>query len=261
MCCGEVLLTVPSPPPPSPSRSRHPIQPQSHGRVTGLLLALRCFLAGFGVLSYGVVTPLPSTLVYLAAGLIWLGLVLVYLPFRAQWLNRLQCGLAAVFISASVSGLFALAIDPTSSSAGYVFFFMLPTTFWGGWSLAASRFRSVGEARELPSSPFFVELKLRYLIRKGVVAVSGSGVTGKPPINSHVGEFNSTSQNKKHTKFEGEAKEYGAYSDAATAAVAATVAAALVAFPASSMMELFAGESGGWDGGTCEGCMTTGCLT
>ena len=215
--------------------------PQSHGRVSAALVTLRVFLAAYDQLHVGAVSPVLTDIIYLLAGLAWFGLVLVYLPYFHQWLNRLQCGLAAVFTTAAVCSLLAQATSgdpssPPSSPAGWVFFFLLPSSFWSGWSLASARFQRIGSSKKEPSSPFFVDLRIRYILSSPYNAgdseaqyLSGGDGGGGPEPNAVViGDADQALQHEKRIANRLETE------------VDAALAAGLAAFPTSAMMELFA---------------------
>ena len=119
----------------------------------------------------------------------WLGLVLYFLPYQAEWVNRLQASLAMVFVTGCVAALLDLNVASANDNAAVIVFFcLLPTSAFAGWALARMRLfvlgnndgRTGGSSSSgggsssgdgcfgrrggAPSNPFAVELKVRYLL-------------------------------------------------------------------------------------------------
>ena len=157
----------------------------------------------------------------------------------SQWLNRLQAGLAAVFIAASVCGLLSIGTGSDSSSpAGYVFIFMLPLGFWSGWSVAASRFRSLGDSVTLPTSPFLVELRARYYF---TTMVSSHNTADKKAVDI---SLDGSDQKQKTTSLlmhdSTFVHSFEHHSNDPWVNIERLLAAGLAQFPSSAAMEVFA---------------------
>jgi hypothetical protein len=92
--------------------------------------------------------------------------IVFYLPYAAQWLNRLQAALGAGFLLSALAGVVAMLSEPGSDAGGAAWALALAPALYVGWSAAAQRFASFADSTEL-GSPFVVELRSRYLLSEG----------------------------------------------------------------------------------------------
>lgn len=135
----------------------------SHGRVFAVLVALKALLSGVFVCGE-MVQVWVYAVVMLVAGLVYCIAYWQYLPYYHQYLNQAQLAIGCVLTEAAASLILANAIgDGTNSAGPTAFLILLMPAIYVGYSLGNLRFKSFGRQTEL-SSPFAVELRMRYLL-------------------------------------------------------------------------------------------------
>jgi PAS domain-containing protein len=148
-----------------------------NGRVHALANMVKIALATYFAVSQDT-SAWARTAVYGIGALSLLFLTIYSLPYHTQWLNQLQAGLASMFVCASISLALALGMgEATANTGAVVFFFLLPLAFYSGMSLATFRFSSVKYMSDL-NSPFFVELKARFLLAGDIEEASAAQLGG-----------------------------------------------------------------------------------
>ena len=134
------------------------------GRPLLLVLAIRTVLAFFYMLAGDAMSGYAHAAINMFGGLGMLASYLYFLPYTVQWLNRFNAALLTVFTVTNIVTFAALVVNtPQYDSGALTWVFVVPLSFFGGWSFASLRFRSFGDSTEL-TSPYMVELRARYLL-------------------------------------------------------------------------------------------------
>lgn len=142
----------------------------SHGRVFAFMIVLKAFLSGLYVFSDSL-DAWAYTVVMLASSLLYGAAYWQYLPYFNQSLNQAQVAIAAIMADAAVGLVLAQSLSESLTSHGAtVFVALLLPTVYAGIALARTRFSSFGRKVEL-SSPFAVELRMRYLLSDLIASI------------------------------------------------------------------------------------------
>jgi PAS domain S-box-containing protein len=142
----------------------------AHGRVDAALLVVKATLAAvYALAPASAASPFALALVNTAGGAALVALVVLYLPFHDQVLNRALAAMHGVFLVSAVAQLLAVGLAwsaapaDASTSAGLVWAFTVPFGFHAAWSLADARWRALATSKDV-SSPYVVELRARAII-------------------------------------------------------------------------------------------------
>ena len=139
----------------------------SHGRVQALLAALRFARICFGAVGGSSLSPTLQLALDFGLGLAWLVLYVRFLPYRkqvrmnavgvrvtsgfiidspleqlpsppsaSQWLNRMQCAMAAVYLSAAIACAYGISA-PKTGGAVLLFVCTAPLAAFAAWQGAA----------------------------------------------------------------------------------------------------------------------------
>ena len=138
----------------------------AHGRIDFLLLMIKFILAAVFALGASTASPIALALVNFVGGIMLTALMVTYLPFYDQTLNRMLSAFHCVFLASAVSQLLGVVLSwswsavESSVSAGLVWIFIVPLGFHAGWTLADVRWRSLSVSKDV-SSPYVIELRAR----------------------------------------------------------------------------------------------------
>lgn len=136
-----------------------------HGRVQVTVILLKALLTLLYTQSDWV-SPWVLIVPSFGAGIAWVAMYWMYLPFYKPWVNCLQTGLGAVHAWASICTIVAQAQSHQQvSNASLAFLMGALFVFFAGWAAADQKWRRFGEGQEL-SSAFDVELRARFLLQR-----------------------------------------------------------------------------------------------
>lgn len=146
----------------------------SHGRVFGAIVICKAACCGLVVFN-GFVFKWAYTVAPLVFALFYCAAYWKYLPYFDQRLNQFQMVIGCILLQAAVSLVLANAVEESDRDVGplSLLLLMIPMIYVGH-SLAAVRFRTFGSHSKNLTSPYDVELSVRYHLNDLVDAV-GSG--------------------------------------------------------------------------------------
>jgi hypothetical protein len=144
----------------------------AHGRADCIALLTKIILAAVYMGGYNL-NPWVHGAVNLVGGVVLVGIYIRLLPHFNPKLNQFLVALYAGFLASSISSFLAIAVSSGSGTAfasaagGLLWVFLLPLCSFLGWTLTASRWRSIGKSTEL-TDIYIAELRMRWLLAEGL---------------------------------------------------------------------------------------------
>lgn len=140
---------------------------RAHGRVHVAMIVVKTVLPLVYALDHAV-SATVLVAVCLASGFTWFGLYATYLPYHDQFINRLQCGFAAVHIWATLClGYAVMYADDVAETHAAAKFLIIGAPFAAasGFAVAASRFAALRHADVHDARTVFqIELMMRSML-------------------------------------------------------------------------------------------------
>jgi hypothetical protein len=155
----------------------------AHGRVDCIALLIKLILAAVYMGGFNLNSWVHGA-VNLVGGIVLVGLYIRLLPHFNPKLNQFLVALYSGFLASAISSFLAIAVSSGSGTAfasaagGLLWVFLLPLCSFLGWTLTASRWRSIGKSTEL-TDIYIAELRMRWLLAEGLRLQTTAAATSR----------------------------------------------------------------------------------